>query len=362
MKSNKVITDIKQLTPEWLKNIFKNKGYLSQGEVTKIIKKKSQETITSHVHFLELNFSTDVQTEPPSPEIVVKFPKDTDEFKLWGRQEAKFYSIIAENMIDMPILNCYEAVFSEESGLSHIILENISKTHETIPGLPFGLAPSKQHFEKAIKSLAEIHAFWWDHKNLKELSKQSRGPISLFLIKVKNEALQRFLEDVGDKLSDRRLSLLKTIFSLYPYALQKRFKKKNLTLIHTDAHLGQFFYPKDIESEKSKTILSDWQGWNVGVGGLDLAYMIGFYLFPENRHVLEKDLIKHYHHHLIKLGIKNYSWDNCWYDYKLFTLFNIYTCIWWWNMGTVSSSFFWAKLETSISTIEELNCMELLES
>ena len=123
-----------------------------------------------------------------------------------------------------------------------------------------------------------------------------------------------------------------------------------------------FSHGKDIESEKYKTILSDWQGWNIGVGGLDLAYMIGLMLFPDYRHLIEKDLIKRYHSHLIKLGIKNYSWDNCWYDYKLFTFFNIYTCIWWWNMGTVSSSFFWAKLETSLSTLEDLNCMELLES
>jgi hypothetical protein len=341
-----------------LTSIFKNKGYLSQGKVTKIIKKKSQKTITSHVHFLELNFSTDAKTEPPSPEIVVKLPKHNDEFKLYGRQEAKFYSIIAENMIEMPIPTCYNAVFSEETGLSHIILENISKTHETLSGFP----PSKRHCEMAIDCLAEIHAFWWDHKNLKELSKQSKGPISLFLKTVKKEALQRFLEDVGDKMSDNRKSLLKTIFSLYPQVLRERITKKNLTLIHTDAHLGQFFYPKDIDNEKYKTILSDWQGWNIGVGGLDLAYMIDLMLFPDYGHLIEKDLIKRYHSHLIKLGIKNYSWDNCWYDYILFTFLNIYTCIWWWNKGMVSSSFFWARLETSLSTIEDLNCMELLES
>ena len=361
MKENKVITEIEQLTPEWMTRIFKNKGYLSQGKVTKIIKKKSQETITSFVHFLELNFSTDAQTEPPSPEIVVKIPKHTDEFKLWGRQEAKFYSIIAENMIEMPIPTCYDAVFSEETGLSHIILENISKTHV---GLSYfsDFPASKRHFEKAIDCLAEMHAFWWDHKNLKELSKQTRGPLSLFLTTVKKEALQSFLEDVGDQMSDNRKSLLKTIFSFYPQAVQERITKKNLTLIHSDAHLGQFFYPKDMDNEKYKAILSDWQCWNIGVGGQDLAYMIGLYLFPDYRDLIEKDLIKRYHSHLIKLGIKNYSWDNCWYDYKLFTFLNIYQCIWWWNVGMVSSFFSWVRLETSISTIEDLNCMELLES
>ncbi|MHA2037132.1 MAG: hypothetical protein ACW98X_11900 [Promethearchaeota archaeon] len=258
----------------------------------------------------------------------------------------------------MPIPMCYDAVFSEETGRSHIILKNISKTHQILTDQN----PSKRHFEKAIDSLAEIHAFWWDHKKLKELSKQSRGPLSLFLTKIEKEAFQPFLEYVGDKMSDNRKSLLKTIFSLYPQAVHERITKNNLTLIHNDAHLRQFFYPIVNDNEKYKTILGDWQGWNIGVGGQDLAYMIGLYLSPDNRSLNEKDLIKRYHSHLIKLGIKNYSWDNCWYDYKLFTFLNIYTCIWWWNEGMGSSSIRWISLEKSINTIEDLNCMELLES
>ena len=53
MKENQVITDIEQLTPEWLTSIFKKKGYLSQGKITKIIKQKSQESVTSNIHFVE---------------------------------------------------------------------------------------------------------------------------------------------------------------------------------------------------------------------------------------------------------------------------------------------------------------------
>ncbi len=66
MKENKVITDIEQLTPERLTRIFKNKGYISQGKVTKIIKKNSQESLSSNLHFLDQNFSTDAQTESNS--------------------------------------------------------------------------------------------------------------------------------------------------------------------------------------------------------------------------------------------------------------------------------------------------------
>jgi len=89
--------------------------------------------------------------------------------------------------------------------------------------------------------------------------------------------------------------------------------------------------------------------------------MIGFFFFPYYRYLIEKDLIKRYHNKLLKLGVKNYSWDECWYDDKLFAILNIYRIIWWWSVGM--PSIVWEpRLEASISTIKDLNCMELLDS
>ena len=88
MKENQVITDMEQLTPEWLTSIFNKKGYLRQGQVTKIIKKNSLETLTANLHFMELNCSTNAQTEPTFPEIVVKISKPND---IRGKHEEKFY-------------------------------------------------------------------------------------------------------------------------------------------------------------------------------------------------------------------------------------------------------------------------------
>ena len=386
MKEQKVITNIEQLTPEWLTSIFKNKGYLSQGKVTKIIKKKSQETITSNVHFLELTFSTDAQKEPASPEIVAKIPKPTDFANVVGKHEAKFYNIVAKMMNEMPIPTCYDATYSEETGLSHIILENLSKTHleylESSIWNPY--PPSKRYFERAIDCLAELHAFWWDHAKLEELSKNSnilytfkensfnedynedqKGTLKQFLEFVNSNedqkgTLKRFLEFVGDRISNNRKELFKTIFSLYPQVAYERIKKENITVIHADAHFWNFFYPKDMTNQKSKAILSDWQTWSISVGGQDLAYMIGLFFYPDYRHLMEKELIKRYHNDLLKFGIKDYSWDDCWYDYKLFAILNIYRIIWWWSVN-MPSQLWWPRLESSISTIEDLNCMELLE-
>jgi len=369
MKEKNVITNIEQLTPEWLTNIFKNKGYLSQGKVPKIIKKNSQETVTSNVHFLELKFSNDAQTEPVSPEIVVKIPKPLTKFV--GKHEVKFYSIVAETMNEMPIPTCYDAVFSEETNLSHIILENLSKTHIELEGEDGPLPPSKKYCERAIDCLAELHSRWWDHHKLKEFSKHSYvlytfkedsfNEKEIFnWFKIYNEQLKPFLEFLGDRISDKRKELFKTVFSLYPQLVCERYKKENITVIHADAHHWNFFYPKYIEDEKNKAYLSDWQMWSIGVGTQDLAYMIGWDLYPNYRQMYEKDLIKRYHNNLLNFGIKNYSWDEYWYDYKLFALLNLYRVLWRWIL--LPHSNWWPPLEKSVLLLEDLNCVELLET
>ncbi|HEC38975.1 hypothetical protein LCGC14_0620970 [marine sediment metagenome] len=174
MKENKVITNIEQLSPEWLTNILKNKGYLSQGKVTEVIKKRSEITTTSNMHYFGLEFSDDAQKLPAISDIVVRLPKHYEYNKSIGRHEAKFYDILAETMNQLPIPTCYDARISEESGWSHIILEDLSENHieiEMLQGGGWHPPPTKQYCEKAIDSLSELHAFWWNHPNLEELSK-----------------------------------------------------------------------------------------------------------------------------------------------------------------------------------------------
>jgi thiamine kinase-like enzyme len=375
MKDHKVITNVEQLTPERLTRIFKNKGYLSQGKVTQIIKEKSQETIGSNVHFLELNFSTDAQTKPASPEIVVKISNLPH-----GKYEVNYYTFAAEIMNDMPIPICYNATYSEETGLSHIILENISDTHREVSDWGWPLSPKRQYCEKVIDCLAELHAFWWDHPKLKDLTNYSsvfynwtmasfneKEILSWFNDQIKS--LTQFLEFFENKISGKRIELFKTAFSLFPQLAYERITKENITLLHGDAHFYNFFYPKDIVNDKLKAYLIDWQFWSLGVGGQDLAYMIGMFLYPEIRIKMEKELIKRYYNNLVKFGVKNYSWDECWYDYKFGALLNLYRVHgnWWFCLERDFLNKLWypvenTKLKISLLTIEDLNCMELLES
>jgi hypothetical protein len=381
MKENKVISDIEQLKPEWLTKIFKKKGYFNQGEVKKILSKKSEITVTSNMHYLDLKFSDDAQTVPANPNIAVRLPKHWDYNKYIGRHEAEFYNIAAENKNQISIPICYEAASSEETGWSHIILENLSQTHveiEPVQGSGWTPPPSKRYCEKAIDCLSEIHAFWWDHPEINEISKHaftfyhfkenSFNDKDYTLVsgspnyenKPKNRELKEFLKFVEPRISNKRKEFLDSLISLFPQVAYERIKKGNITLIHSDAHLGNFFYPNDMASEKSKAILFDWQTWGLGAGCQDLAYMIGLCFYPDYRYLVEKDLIKRYHINLLNLGIEDYSWDDCWYDYRLFSLLNIFRVIWWWSFN-VPLPFCWNRLECAISNVEDLKCIGLLE-
>jgi len=366
LSEKRVISDIEHLTPDRLTKIFKKKGIISNGRVTKILKKKSQQTISSNVHFLEVEFFKDAQMISSSLEIVVKITRTQGLVKFLGKLEVDFYNIIAENMDNMPIPICYDAAYSKITGWGHKILEDLSLTHETIPEI---FPPPKQYCEMTIDTLAELHAFWWDHQKLKDFSKNSHVLYTFKEGSFNEKDILNWFDDqkkllnqltnlLGDRLSEKTKEMLNTIFAKFPQLISERLKKKNLTIIHGDAHFFQFFHPKDIDNKNNKAILSDWMMWSVGVGAQDLAYMIGIFLFPKSRHIIEKYLLKRYHHNLVKYGIKNYSWDDFWQDYRLFNLLNIYRCVWWRNIG---SPVWWLYLNTTMLNIEDLNCMELLD-
>ena len=211
VKDIKIITDIEELTPEWLTNIFKNNGYLNQGTVSEIVSRHSLRGLT---YSLQLKFSDDAQRESIPSDLVVKMISPDDIFL--KTREAKFYSIVSKTMSEMPIAICYDAAYSEKTGSSHIILNDFSKTHSQYSEYP----PSRRYFEKAIDSLAEIHAFWWDHKELDELSNHSFNYYPMKAFKEEENlswiaAQERFLDLIHDKISESRRKLLEAVFSSF---------------------------------------------------------------------------------------------------------------------------------------------------
>jgi len=137
-------------------------------------------------------------------------------------------------------------------------------------------------------------------------------------------------------------------------------KGKNLTLCHGDAHAWNAFYPKD--SIEGKFYLSDRQMAGVFNGTLDLAYFMGVHWSPQRRKRLEKILLRKYHKILEESGNINYSWKDCYNDYRTSIVLLIYgIVVRQWSIKSMPADIWWPHLERVLSAFEDLNCNELVK-
>ena len=67
----------------------------------------------------------------------------------------------------------------------------------------------------------------------------------------------------------------------------------------------------------------DWQTITVGPALTDVAYFLSAGLDPDVRRAHEIELVRGYHAELLARGITGYGWDDCWRDYRRYTLHGI---------------------------------------
>lgn len=79
--------------------------------------------------------------------------------------------------------------------------------------------------------------------------------------------------------------------------------------------------PKD--PTEDVTHLIDWAFWEVRQGTDDIA-SIGLYGFSDPQANLTRDMVKRYYDGLLRHGVSNYTWDDCWHDYRLSTIRHLF--------------------------------------
>jgi hypothetical protein len=353
-----LITDMEQITPGWLTEALRRQGCLDQGKVV-AVEKAPTTTQTSVVSHLEITYSDDAPESAP-PRLFFKMSKPDFRSNMYVShgKEVTFYNTLVLNMEDPPVVRCYDAVYSEETDQAHLLLEDLSGTHLQSNFLP----PLMTQCEQAIDSLAKIHAFCWENPQLgKEIGTFLN--VQLF-IRAFEMSFPGFVDFLGDRLfaSERQVyeKVLASLAVLWERYLQHRFAEgRALTLVHTDLHFGNFLFPKDSDG---KLCIIDWESWSVYIGAHDVAYAIALSWYPRRRRVLEKDLVRRYHDGLLSHGVENYSWDDCWQDYRLSVIVNLFSPVLRYAMFDESKEgWWWSDLERSLLAFEDLNCAELLD-
>ncbi|HKP11649.1 MAG TPA: hypothetical protein VJZ91_06040, partial [Blastocatellia bacterium] len=154
----RTLTTPEQVTPTWLTGVLRENGLLRRGAVVDVQNRLTKALPRAVVSRLAVTYST--ETAAPS-RLFLKISKP-DPPTATGK-EVEFYRTVAKGMDCPPLIRCYDAAYSAESGGSHLLLDDLSETHfQTESPLP----PPHLYRESAVECVAEVHAFWWEHPQL----------------------------------------------------------------------------------------------------------------------------------------------------------------------------------------------------
>lgn len=366
-----VICSASEITPEWLTETLRSCRVLTRGDVVGIALEEPETTFASDLYRLAVTYSAGASRGAPrrlflkiSTPSLQPGPLPREQW----RREYDFYTGIAPAMDAQITIPAFSAAYDEETGASHLLLLDVSDTHR--PCLAPEEAPAEGGplaAELAVDALAALHAAWWGYGP--EMAVRlgiDVGPLpgpEDILNNVKNarHATAAFIGAAEDglPLAWREVygRVLDAMPSLYTrHARRPAGRASNLTLVHGDAHLGNFLFPRDAAGS---AYLLDWQFWHPTIGGTDLAFLIATRWPPETRRRLEKPLLQRYHRGLVSRDVTGYSFDACWDDYRLSVILvslfiPIWQCsLWGWSPNLDNAA-------ASIAAYEELGCEELL--
>lgn len=355
-----VVTSIDQVTPSWLTNLLRKRGLSKLEKVASITQTSSRETNVSTVYFLSITY--DQQESFAPKKLFLKLPSPDFQWNGWGKKEIQFYTeIIPEmkkvfNWNELPIIRPYDVAYSNDTDRSHYLFEDISAEFQTIDGPP----PTLEHCQKAMEAFALIHAFWWEHsKLLRNYSEPYTLNTINSYIKSAQTKLQGFIEFRGSALPSKYTDSLKAVVSTWPAKrVERLICGKGITLVHRDPHTLNVLYSYDRNNVKVKLI--DWQSWRVDTGTDDIAYYMACHWPTEFRKTVEQDLVKHYHDQLLTFGAIDYSWEDCWYDYRASIIRCLFFLVSAWSPKQWERGWWWEKVSYGLQAFEDLNCSELL--
>lgn len=338
----------------YLTAALRQSGVLANGRVREVAVTLSRDTLLSRIIRLRPSYDGDHAAAPTS--IFLKTNR-ADRASLWSEmnQEITFYSNIAPCMPAGYVPRCFDASWNVETKAWHLLLEDLTDTHSSATTWP--LPPTFDQCEQIVGALARIHAAWWDDPRLGKSIGTWTEPDGLEkYLKTLTERFARFVGEVGDRLPQERRDLYWRLFDAAPRLFERNRSRRNMTIMHGDAHFWNCLCPKDGGADVR---FFDWDCWRIDTGSDDLAYMIAMHWYPDRRRRFERYLLDSYHAALVAHGVRGYGRSDLDDDYRLSVLWQVITPV---NQATIKIPpvIWWNNLERIFLAVDDLGCRDLL--
>ncbi|MEH6452302.1 MAG: oxidoreductase family protein [Psychromonas sp.] len=179
---------------------------------------------------------------------------------------------------------------------------------------------SLEQAELAIRQIAEFHSIWWESPEFTEMKWMHQWDKVQFLQHKEMFQLgwNPFLEIMGHKVPDNILQLGNRL-GKHLVSVMSHVQEPPRTIAHFDYQLGNLFIAPS--GSNTPLVVVDWQLLTFGRGTFDVAFFLGGNINSKDRSSKELDLLRIYHTTFIENGVRDYSFDQCLYDYRLSMLY-----------------------------------------
>lgn len=309
--------------------------------------------LVSSVRRLRLDYDRRPEGAPRS--IIAKTSRPERSAGTAGRREVAFYRDVAPHTPPDLLARCYDAEWNETSNEWHLLMQDLGDTHSLSPRWP--LPPTEAQCRAILTAWARFHATWWDDQRLGVSIGQHQDETTTGTFARETAArFAPFADLMGDRLTPARRALFERLLEAIPRLFARHRSRRNVTIIHGDAHAWNVLLPKD---ENGDVRLFDWSDWRVSIATNDLAYMMATHWYPDRRRRLEQPLLDHYHETLLAHGLSGYGRQNLAADYRLSVLLQLVTPVWQYSFN-IPAGIWWSHHERTMLAVDDLACQELL--
>ena len=353
------------ITPDWLTVALVSGGVSGGATVTGY----SAETIAEGTGFMNQLFRLRLDYDPGVPDlpstIIVKLPgsdlglREVSDRLGQHRREVRVYQVLAANP-HLPAPRCYYSGIDPIIGDTVLLLEDMNHARQGDSVVGCGLDEARQ----AIVQLARFQAGWWDSPALEGLEWMPSKEAETGLYQaIYPGAWQSLIENAGDGMPRGLRRLGDRLKSEVP-RIKSELNTSPRTIVHGDYRLDNCFFTDDALT-RPPVVVVDWEFCVRGRGACDVATFISEAFPAQRRREVELALVRTYHSVLMDIGVADYSFEECWRDYRLAMLeifvFWIVTGGYCNYEGERATSYLHNTLERLDAAISDLASVELLD-
>jgi len=317
--SSSPVVGIDDITPAWLTDVLTAAGTIDDVAVIEIARDPVGAGQVGDTYRLALTYGHDDHDGPSSVVAKVSAADPTSRaasamHHLYER-EVRFYELVAPK-VDIRVPACmYSAVDLDENTFI-LLLEDLAPVRmaDQIRGVTVA------DVETALIELAKLHAPVWGDTSVTDLPWLNYGAGQRDQLTAFSGMLfDMFLERYGPDLNDLTDSVIREYRELV--AAFTNHEHQSVTVIHGDYRADNMLY--DGHGGDVPLVTVDWQTVGAGPGLLDVAYLLGTGLDPDDRVANEERLVRGYHDAITAAGVTGYDREQCWTDYRRYAAYGV---------------------------------------